>query len=81
MLSSMDDMRMSHHPAEPQAGLTGCAQSDICRGDVWGGLQGLDLPGGLAGGTGAYDIHLPHPEPEIRKKSTDQEINRTKLRF
>lgn len=51
-----------HHPPQPQAGLTGCAQSYIPRGHVWWGLQRLDLSRRLAGGTGAHDVHLAHAE-------------------
>ena len=54
----------TYHPSQPEAGLAGRAQGDVGGGDVWGRLQGLDLPGGLAGGAGAHYVHLPHAEPD-----------------
>lgn len=59
----------TYHPAKPQAGLTGCAQGDIGGGDVWRGLQGLDLSGGLTGRTGAHNVYLTHSEPGPKKIS------------
>lgn len=56
--------RQTYHPAQPQAGLAGCAQGDVGGGDVRRGLQRLDLPGGLAGRAGAHDVYLTHAEPE-----------------
>ena len=53
----------THHPSEPQAGLTSRAQGHVGRGDVRRGLQALDLSGRLAGGTGPNDVHLTHTEP------------------
>lgn len=53
----------TYHPAKPQAGLAGRAQGDIGGGDVRRGLQGLDLPGGLTGRTGAHNVYLTHSEP------------------
>lgn len=58
---------MTYHPAEPQAGLAGGAQGDIGGWDVRWRLQGLDLPRGLTGRTGAHDVNLPHPEPGGRR--------------
>lgn len=57
-----------HHPAQPQAGLTGRPQGDISRCHIRGGLQGLDPPGGQAGGAGAHDVYLPHAETERREQ-------------
>lgn len=59
----------TYHPAKPQAGLTGGAQGDICWGDVWWGLQCLDFPGGLTGGTGAHNVYLTHLEPGAKETS------------
>lgn len=56
----------THHPAEPQAGLTGSADGDAGRGHVRGRLQRLDDPRGLTEGPGADDVHLPHSEPAGR---------------
>ena len=53
----------THHPSQPEAGFAGSAQGDVGGGDVWGCLQGLDLPGGLAGQAGSHDVHLAHAEP------------------
>lgn len=53
----------THHPPQPEAGLAGGAQRDVGGGHVGGGGKGLDLPGGLAGGAGAHDVHLLHAEP------------------
>ena len=56
----------THHPAEPQAGLTGSADGDAGGGHVRGRLQRLDDPRGLTEGPGADDVHLPHSEPAAR---------------
>ena len=63
-------MSRTHHPAQPQAGLAGRAQGDVGGGHVRRGLQGLDLPGGLAGGAGAHDVQLTHAEPGGRMRDT-----------
>lgn len=59
--------RVAYHPAKPQAGLTSCAQGDICWGDVWRGLQGLDLSGRLTWRTCAHDVYLTHSEPATKE--------------
>ncbi len=64
-----DERRQTYHPAKPQAGLTGRAQGDVGRGNVRRGLQGLDLPGGLTGRTGAHDVDLTHSEPGAKETS------------
>lgn len=57
--------REPHHPAEPQAGLTGRAQGHVGRGHVRGRLEGLDLSRRLAGWAGAHDVHLAHAEAAV----------------
>lgn len=51
-----------HHPAEPQAGLTGRAQGYVGWGHIRGRLEGLDLSRRLAGWARAHDVHLAHAE-------------------
>lgn len=60
--------RKPYHPSKPEASLAGRAQGHVGRGDVWRSLQRLDLPGGLAGGTSAHNVHLPHAEPDSAKQ-------------
>lgn len=57
--------REPHHPPEPQAGLTRCAQRHVGWGHVRRRLEGLDLSGRLAGWASAHDIHLAHAEAEM----------------
>lgn len=57
----------TYHPAKPQASLTGCAKGHVGRGDVWRSLKRLDLPGRLTWRTGANNVDLTHPEPEINE--------------
>lgn len=65
-----DPTHETHHPAQPQAGLTGRAQCDVGGRDVRRRLQRLDLPGRLTGRTGANDVDLTHPEPGWAKWKT-----------
>ena len=59
----------AHHPSQPEAGLAGGAEGDVGGGHVRRSGQGLDLPGGLAGRTGAHYVDLTHTESDICKQS------------
>lgn len=51
---------LTYHPAQPQAGLTGCPHGDAGGSHVRWGLQGLDHTGWLAEGAGTNDVYLAH---------------------
>lgn len=55
----------TYHPSQPEAGLASGAQGDVGGGHVRRSRKGLDLPGGLAGRTGAHYVHLTHTEPGV----------------
>lgn len=54
---------MLYLPAETQAGLRGRQQGEVRGACVRSSLEGLNQPRWSAHGTGAHNVHLPHPEP------------------
>lgn len=67
-------LQSTYHPADPQAGLTGCAHSHTAWRNVWRCLESLDDARRLAERTLPDHIHLPHPEPEGHREEQTESV-------
>lgn len=68
----------THHPAKPQAGLTGRPDRDAGWSHVGWGLQGLDDPGRLTVGARPDNVHLLHSKS--KGKTADESYGQAKVR-